>query len=153
MTRELSHQRIVAGVHSSPAAAPVLQWAAREAQLRHARLEAVCAWENHRKRIAHYARRAAPHPDAARLMAGAALEELVRATLGTQPPVPVTMEVTEGLAARVLLERAAGAQLLVIGTGGGSPSQVGPVARACLSHAPCPVVVVSAEMMGALAPA
>jgi nucleotide-binding universal stress UspA family protein len=60
--------------------------------------------------------------------------------------VPVTLEVAEGLATQVLLDRAAGAELLVLGgvisTG---RDAIGPVARDCLRHPPCPIVVVSWE--------
>ncbi len=53
----------------------------------------------------------------------------------------------DGLAARVLLDRCAGADMLVLGTSGDVPGgmrSAGPVIRACLRRAPCPVVVISA---------
>ena len=46
---------------------------------------------------------------------------------------------------RVLLERCAGAEMLVLGTAGDEPGaswSAGPVIRACLRRAPCPVVVI-----------
>jgi nucleotide-binding universal stress UspA family protein len=61
--------------------------------------------------------------------------------------VPVRTEVADGLAARVLLESCAGADMLVLGTAGDMPGagwSPGPVIRACLRRAPCPVVVISA---------
>jgi nucleotide-binding universal stress UspA family protein len=63
--------------------------------------------------------------------------------------VQVRTEVAEGLAARVLLDRCADADMLVLGTasdvpGGGRPA--GPVIRALLRRAPCPVVVISTSM-------
>ena len=38
--------------------------------------------------------------------------------------------------------------VLVLGSAGCAPDGIGPVARACLRHAPCPVVVVSGAMSG-----
>jgi len=63
--------------------------------------------------------------------------------------VQVRTEVVEGLAARVLLDRCAGADMLVLGTAGDVPGALrsaGPVIRACLRRAPCPVVVISAAL-------
>lgn len=65
--------------------------------------------------------------------------------------VPVRTEVATGLAARVLLERCEGADMLVLGTVSNSPGasrSVGPVIRACLRRAPCPVVVISSSREG-----
>jgi nucleotide-binding universal stress UspA family protein len=62
------------------------------------------------------------------------------------PGTQVHAEVVEGLAARVLLERCAGADMLVLGTvsdESGAPRSAGPVIRACLRRAPCAVVVIS----------
>jgi nucleotide-binding universal stress UspA family protein len=61
--------------------------------------------------------------------------------------VEVHVEEVDGLAARVLLDRCAGADMLVLGTSGDVPGALrsaGPVIRACLRRAPCPVVVISA---------
>jgi nucleotide-binding universal stress UspA family protein len=63
-----------------------------------------------------------------------------------EPGVLVRTEVANGLAARVLLESCAGADMLVLGTAGDLPGagwSAGPVIRACLRRAPCPVVVIS----------
>ncbi|HEY5988306.1 MAG TPA: universal stress protein [Streptosporangiaceae bacterium] len=148
-------QRIVVGVQGSPASLAALRWAGREAGLRDTKVQVVRAWEHDARRVAPYAVRSpllAWEED--RLMAGAQVEEAVRATLGPSSSVDVSVEVADGLAARVLLDRAAGAELLVLGSGGSSaPGGIGPVARACLRSAPCPVVVVSAERVGALVPA
>ncbi len=69
------------------------------------------------------------------------------------------LEVAEGLPVQVLLHCAAGAELLVLGgsqvaeEGPGRPSaDLGPVARACLRAAPCPVVAVSPQHVRHLAP-
>lgn len=154
MNQELG-QRIVVGVHGSPASLAALRWAGREAGLRDTTVQVVRAWEHDAKRVAPYAVRASLLPwEGDRLMAGAQVEEAVRATLGPSPTLDVKVEVADGLAARVLLDRAAGAELLVLGSAGGAaPGGIGPVARACLRSAPCPVVVVTAERVSALVPA
>jgi hypothetical protein len=62
------------------------------------------------------------------------------------PGSQVRTEVVDGLAARVLLDKCAGADMLVLGTASddsGAPRSAGPVIRACLRRAPCPVVVIS----------
>ncbi len=62
------------------------------------------------------------------------------------------LEVVEGSPAQVLLHCAAGAELLVLGgtqaedhAGGQPAADLGPVARACLRAAPCPVVTVASQ--------
>jgi nucleotide-binding universal stress UspA family protein len=60
--------------------------------------------------------------------------------------VAVRTEIAEGLAARILLDRCAGADMLVLGTAAdsqGASRSAGPVIRALLRRAPCPVVVIS----------
>ncbi len=124
MNQDLERRYLVVGVHDSAASYAALQWAAREAKLRETSLLVVRAWED---------QAAAPYAPCARRRVG---EE-------------------EGLAAatrleQVLLDRAVDAGLLVLGGAVSSSSgPVGPVARACLPHPPCPVVIVSQEHMGA----
>lgn len=154
MDQGLKRRHIVAGVHGSPASLAALRWAAREAELREVGLLVVRAWEDQSKRRAPYASNAGQQAlEEDRPMAGARLAEAVRSTLGGLP-VTVTVKVTEGLTARVLLDHAEGAELLVLGSAAtAGPHAVGPVARACLRRAPCPVVVVSADMAGVPVPA
>ena len=61
--------------------------------------------------------------------------------------VQIRTEVADGLAARVLLDRCAGADMLILGTVSdvpGASRSAGPVIRACLRRAPCAVVIISA---------
>jgi nucleotide-binding universal stress UspA family protein len=63
------------------------------------------------------------------------------------PGVSVRTEITEGLAARVLLDHAQEADMLVLGrtAHGPDPSRgAGPVIRVCLRAASCPVVIIGA---------
>ncbi len=139
--------RIVVGVDESPASLAALRWAAREAGLRATRLQVVQAWERARWRVAPYASCVRPRdPDEDHVVAGARLEGAVRTMLGPASAIPVTVEVAEGLATQVLLDRAAGAELLVLGgVASTGRDAIGPVARDCLRHPPCPIVVVSWE--------
>jgi hypothetical protein len=64
------------------------------------------------------------------------------------PGVRVRTEIAEGLAARVLLDQAAEADLLVLGRTAYGPDPyraAGPVIRACLRASPCPVVIIGSE--------
>jgi nucleotide-binding universal stress UspA family protein len=76
------------------------------------------------------------------------VDDFARSVKDDQAPgVEVHVEEVDGLAARILLERCAGADMLILGTSGDVPGAVrsaGPVIRACLRRAPCPVVVISA---------
>ena len=61
------------------------------------------------------------------------------------PEVSVRTEIAEGLAARVLLDHALGADLLVLGRTSYGPDPyraAGPVIRACLRASACPVVII-----------
>jgi nucleotide-binding universal stress UspA family protein len=146
--RALGQPRVVVGVDLSLASLAALRWAAREAWLREAQLQVVRACEHGGRWFAPYASRSrGPARDWDRAAAAAGLADAMRTVLGPAPPIAVTVEVAEGLAARVLLDRAAGAELLVLGgTVGEGQDVIGPVARACLRNPPCPVVVVSTKM-------
>ncbi len=144
----------MAGVDDSSASLAALRWAVREAGLRETDLHVVRAWEDAAKRVAPYACHAYTpgHPDDV-LDARQRLEATVTTAVGSTTLGSVTVEIAEGLAARVLLDHAGGAEMLVLGSAGCTPDGIGPVARACLRHAPCPVVVVSVAMSGVPVPA
>lgn len=132
-------RRIVVGVDGSAGSAAALLWACREASLRGAEVHAVHAWE---------APCTASYAVAADAGSGSCnFDGLWRAVLPGIPGVQLRTEDAAGLAARVLLERCDGADMLVLGSAGHSPGSVrsaGPVIRACLHRAPCPVVVICA---------
>jgi len=158
-------RRIVVGVAASAASVAAVTWAAREAVLRGAVLHAVHAWEPAARGRAPYAPglRGVDH-DGERRAAEALLRSVVQEGLtgaGQAAARPGTaeslLEVAEGLPVQVLLHRVAGAELLVLGgapavqdAAGRLPSgQLGPVARACLRAAPCPVVTVAPQHVAA----
>jgi nucleotide-binding universal stress UspA family protein len=134
-------QRIVVGVDGSTESAAALRWACREASLRGAEVHAVHVREAKCHSLASYAAAASPSPEDD-------IEEMWRSVLPDGVgATPIRTEVIEGLAPRMLLDRCAGADMLVLGTASdvpGSSRSAGPVIRACLRRAPCPVVVISA---------
>jgi nucleotide-binding universal stress UspA family protein len=74
-----------------------------------------------------------------------ALDRIVKGVLGDHPAVKVETSAIEGPPARVLTETAKGAEMLVVGNRGLNEFVeilLGSVSLHCVSHAPCPVVVV-----------
>jgi nucleotide-binding universal stress UspA family protein len=135
-------RRIVVGVDGSSESVAALRWACREAALRGADVHAVHVRESRSVPSYGYAARAATRPGDGDFPVDADVLRAVQAE-----GVRVHADVVDGLAARVLLERCEGADMLVLGTSGDTPGAVrsaGPVIRACLRRAPCPVVVISA---------
>jgi nucleotide-binding universal stress UspA family protein len=84
-----------------------------------------------------------------------ALRLAVHAALGPHLPPGCLLEAAEGLPVHVLLDRAEGARMLVLGNSrpGGTGARragvpmapLGSVARDCVRGAPCPIVVVRAD--------
>jgi nucleotide-binding universal stress UspA family protein len=143
--RDCRRHRIVVGINGSRASLTALRWATAEARLRGACLHVVRAWDP--------ARHAAPYAAAGHLPTGDEQEAEVRAALaadmqaefGPATPDNVTTELAEGVPERILIAQSAGADLIVLGEAAptsltGRPE--GPVIRACLAHASCPVVIV-----------
>jgi len=123
-----------------------LRWACREASIRGAEVHAVHVREELRRSLANYA---VPAQSADDDIDDVIIEmkDLVASVQAEQePPVEVRLLIVDGLAARVLLEQCVGADMLVLGTSSDVPGAVrsaGPVIRACLRRAPCPVVIIS----------
>ena len=153
--------RIMVGVDGSAASAAALGWALREATLRGAAVQVVHAWVPASRGRAHYAPGpGTPGREADRHAAEALLAAQVRhahqaAGLAAGDRPDILLEVVEGLLAKVLLDRANGADLLVLGVLTAAPGRatqqpachVSPVALACLRAAPCPVVVVTSPVV------
>lgn len=140
---------IVVGVDGSASARAALRFALVEARLRGDAVRAVAAWH---VPIAAYGGALVP-PDPALV---ADLEPQTRRTLDralaevADEAAGLELEpvVREGLPARVLLEEAEGADLLVVGSrglGGFRGLLLGSVSQQCAHHAPCPVVIVPHE--------
>jgi nucleotide-binding universal stress UspA family protein len=144
----LAEGRIVVGVDGTTSASAV-RWAVREALLRQARVHLVFADDRNRCSRARYAGQpGAPRP--AQDNAGTALVAAEQLASQALPPGQLSSERADGSAAEVLIDRSAGAELLVLGSAYQASQYasdawppMGPVARACLHSAACPVVVVA----------
>jgi nucleotide-binding universal stress UspA family protein len=138
-------RRIVVGVDGSAESVAALRWACREASLRTAEVHAVLALEAACHQVASYA---VPSPRQSGGSWGAARDVLRRAVsdvASVYHDINVRTDITEGLAARVLLDHARDADMLVLGRTSHDPDPyrgAGPVIRVCLRSAPCPVVVI-----------
>jgi nucleotide-binding universal stress UspA family protein len=150
-------QTIVVGVDGSVAAERALAFAAEEAALRGARLLIVCAW--HIPEAVFAGGFVPPSESIDEFSEGA--EEIIRDAVAKahelQPDVDCDGSAVQGQAAQVLIQRAAEADLIVVGNrgrGGFSSLLLGSVSQQVVHHAPCPVLVVPHETRpGAVDPA
>ena len=144
---EPAEQRIVVGVKRSAASLAALRWAAAEARLRHATLHVVHAWEPAIRRASYAILGDSPAGGQERLRARDNLAAIMLAAFGTDMPAGITAEITEGMAERVLADRSRDADLLVLGAAadaGMTGRPAGPVIRACMRSARCPLVIITA---------
>ena len=154
MTGMRARRRIVVGVDGTAASAAAVRWAVREG---HgcatppctSSLPATTTAGSVRRTLPRPRRRTQPgrmpppglsSPPRQKPRAAAFRQDGVKAELTDEPP------------ARALVDRTAGAEMLVLGTTrpgrqrpGQPPEAMGPVTRACLRHAHCPVVIVAAH--------
>jgi nucleotide-binding universal stress UspA family protein len=140
--------KIVVGVDGSPGSRAALRWAHDEARLRAADLVVVNVWQ-YPMMTSLPAFGAMPPPDDLGTEAQAALlKTLSDEGVDATGDLPVTTVVAEGAPAAALLEAAADADLLVVGSrghGGFTGLLLGSVSQQCASHAVCPVVVVRTD--------
>jgi nucleotide-binding universal stress UspA family protein len=145
---------IVVGVDGSAGADAALAFARDEAVLRGLPLRIVCAWELAALESAGAA--FVPSAEAA-TQARQDAEEVLAAALATvtgHGSLQVEALAIEGHPARVLVEQAGDARLLVVGTrghGGFSSLVLGSVSQSVAHHAPCPVTIVPATDRAATA--
>jgi nucleotide-binding universal stress UspA family protein len=139
--------RIVVGVDGSAHARQALRFALSEAALRGARVDVVGSWAV--PPLAATGVGLVPAFDLLRTELGDSTREVLAGELADAADaaagVEVEQHVAQGDAAGALVEAAAGADLLVVGSrgrGGVTGTVLGSVSRACLHHAPCPVAVV-----------
>ncbi|MEV7687499.1 universal stress protein [Streptomyces bungoensis] len=135
---------VVAGVQDEGSSGTALQFALREAHVRHCRLAAVHAWSA--PFAAHATPRAPSWPlEAHRRPPAQVLEDAVRGLPERYRDAEIELRLIEAPARQALLEAATGADLLVVGA---RPRvvhrglQLGLISHALLHHAPCPVAVV-----------
>lgn len=135
---------VVVGIDGSREAYAALEFALTEARLRALPLRVVCAWEP--STSSYVGEAFAATPDAF-LEAEHLAEEVLRIALaglaGTD--VPIEALAVEGRPAAVLVDQAAGAELVVVGSRGHGTTKrllLGSVSTEVVHHAPCPVVIV-----------
>ncbi|MEV7127631.1 universal stress protein [Streptomyces sp. NPDC093260] len=140
-----THERIVLGLGESDTTAEAVRFAFREAEVRGCVLDVVRAW-----RTPAYDR----HGD--RLLPGgpadtyeesatAVIDALLKAASAEHPQVRTRRSAVEGPAGKVLVDRSAAADLVIVGARrrtGRFGLQLGRVNHALLHHAQCPVAVV-----------
>lgn len=137
--------RIVVGVDGSPESKAALRWAGEMAQRTGAVIDAVTAWA---LPIAFGWDAAGAYDIDWRGDAEKALIATVDSVFGPNRPAGLRTFVLEGDAAHQLIEHAAGAQLLVVGSrgrGGFKGLLLGSVSSKCAAHATCPVLIVHAD--------
>jgi len=130
------------GVDSSDPSKAALAWAARQAELTHAPLEVVWAWE-----FPPMYGFAIGYPDGVELAEDAQnqLSKVTAEVLGDEPAVEVIETVVEGHPALVLQDLSADAALLVVGCRGLGAFRgmlLGSVSSFLATHARCPVLIV-----------
>jgi nucleotide-binding universal stress UspA family protein len=139
--RARSGRRIVVGVDGSGASSDALRWAARQAHLTGASLEAVISWE---VAPTFYP---VPVPSGYDPASNAknALDQTLDSVIGDPDGLDIVPAVVQGPAAPTLLRAANGADLLVVGSRGHGAlvgMLLGSVSEQCVTQATCPVVVV-----------
>ncbi|QNS02727.1 universal stress protein [Streptomyces xanthii] len=142
---EARHGRILLGVGEHDTDSPAVRFAFREAAVRKAELDAVHTW----RKPAH---EPVDHPLLTRgeapffeHRAAETLDLAIAAATRKHPEVPVRRALVEGAPHRVLTDRSAAADLLVLGAGHRhhwAGLQLGRAAHRALHHAACPVAIV-----------
>jgi nucleotide-binding universal stress UspA family protein len=137
---------IVVGVDGSEPSAEAVAYALRQARLEGADIRAVTAW--HISAVSYGGPGAAPlvnlH-EAFEKDAQAISHDALKAVGNDAAGIDIQAIVREGHPAKVLLDEAANADLLVVGSrglGGFAELLLGSVSHECAQHATCPVVIV-----------
>jgi nucleotide-binding universal stress UspA family protein len=146
MTTRNRARRIVVGVDGSPESLAALGWAVDEAGRTGGEIDAVLAYDSGLAWIDVGSEYQAPILEQSATRAKAALHHALEG-LGTEGSTSVSVRplVVEGHPARVLVEVARDAELLVVGSrgrGGFAGVMLGSVSQRCAGHSACPVVVV-----------
>jgi nucleotide-binding universal stress UspA family protein len=132
---------ILVGVDGSEPSIAALSWAVRQAEMSGDRLLAVTAWQVPSDQ--YWGVR--PEPAHFGAQAEAILSQAVQQAVEESPNLAINTLIEEGPPALVLVEEARHAGLLVVGNRGQGEFAgmlLGSVSEYCVSHAPCPVVVV-----------
>lgn len=144
VTDPMEREKIVVGVDGSALSGQALRWAVEYARWKGAEVEAVLAWQVPVRMLLTPTSTDADFEERHRQV----LARTVREAIGEVQDVPVRQRLIEHRAAGALVSAAKGAQLLIIAARGERvvPGvQLGSVARFCVDHAPCPVLVFREE--------
>jgi nucleotide-binding universal stress UspA family protein len=142
-----AHQRptVVVGTDGSEGSLAAVRVAAEEARLRQGELVVICAWHPPVVGSIPAYGVGAPVADTLAELRQALEDTLAVEGLGPDADLEVRAVVVQDNAARALLDAAAEADLVVVGTrghGGFAGLVLGSVSHQVVSHAPCPVMVV-----------
>lgn len=132
------------GVDGSDSSIKALHWAVRQAELTGATVEAVNSWEYPATSWASMMP-GMPEDFDPQALATVSLNEALEEALGAAGAAAVSKVVVIGNPAQALLDRAQGADLLVVGARGHTgfkATLLGSVSLHVTQHAPCPVTVV-----------
>ena len=144
---------IVVGVDGSKCSHAALRFAFREARIRQCKLRIVVVW--HVPLVAYGAGWVPPPPQLSEDSEAAAkdvLAESMEIAKAEAETLEVESVIRAGQPANVLVEEAAGAEMLIIGSrghGGFRELMLGSTSQQCAHHALCPVVIVRAGCEGA----
>jgi nucleotide-binding universal stress UspA family protein len=138
-----TQRKIVVGVDGSESSKCALRWALKQAALSGATVHAVTSWEF----PAFYSWEGGPMPpDDFEQTARQTLDDTVdEIEHEISPSTPIKRELVHGHAAQALVDAAADAELLVVGSRGHGSfygALLGSVSQRCAQHARCPVVIV-----------
>ncbi|MFK4104295.1 universal stress protein [Streptomyces sp. NPDC019531] len=134
---------ILVGLDGSPESRAAADWAAREARRRGLPLSLVTAWIWRPVDVP-----SAQESEAQKQWAQQLLNEARQDLVAKYPDLPVTVEHVSGLVTRALLERAKGAEMLVLGSRGHGAIAgflLGSVGQHVLARVNVPVVLVRAQ--------
>jgi len=137
--------RVVVGVDGSETARKAVRWAAREAKLRGMKLELVSACPISSYAYGYGLPAISEEMKSLTERAEGHLAEALDEARAEAREVQIETIAVEGQPAKVLVEVAKGADLLVVGSrglGGFRELLLGSVSQQCAQHATCPVVIV-----------
>ncbi|EPJ40552.1 putative Universal stress protein [Streptomyces afghaniensis 772] len=140
-----THERILLGAGDPAVGGEAAWFALREAEVRGCTLDVVRAWRCPAHETADVAALAETGARYHEKRARAQADELLRGPVADHPDVRVRRTTVEGPARKVLVDRSAAADLVIVGARRRQDPfglQLGRVAHTLLHHAQCPVAVV-----------
>ncbi|MFF5497375.1 universal stress protein [Streptomyces aquilus] len=147
--REGTHERILLGAGEPATSGEAVRFAFREAEARRCTLDVVRAWRCPEHESADHPLLAGHTAHEHSEQASALLDAVLHDAAADHPGVPVRRATVEGPARKVLLNRSAAADLVIIGARrrtGHFGLQLGRVGHTLLHHADCPVVIVPQQV-------